>query len=108
MRAALQHLQQADYKDLINNLIAKTLQLKIYYETDEYDALDAHLQSMQTFIRRQRVIGYHKTNYQNIVRFGRRLLQLNPNSREDRQAMRQQIASEPVLTEREWFLEMLK
>ncbi|MBK6995678.1 MAG: hypothetical protein IPH31_12395 [Lewinellaceae bacterium] len=108
MGAALQHLQQADYKDLINNLIAKTLQLKIFYETDEYDALDAHLQSMQTFIRRQRVIGYHKTNYQNIVRFGRRLLQLNPNSREDRQAMRQQIASEPVLTEREWFLEMLK
>jgi len=107
MGAALQHLQQADYKDLINNLIAKTLQLKIYYETDEYDALDAHLQSMQTFIRRQRVIGYHKTNYQNIVRFGRRLLQLNPNNREDRQAMRQQIASEPVLTERDWFLEML-
>ena len=107
MGAALQHLQQADYKDLINNLIAKTLQLKIYYETGEYDALEAHLQSMQTFIRRQRVIGYHKTNYQNIVRFGRRLLQLNPNSREDRQAMRQQIASEPVLTERDWFLEML-
>lgn len=107
MRAALQHLQQADYKDLINNLIAKTLQLKIYYETGEYDALDAHLQSMQTFIRRQRVIGYHKTNYQNIVRFGRRLLQLNPNSRQDRQALRLRIESEPVLTEREWFLEML-
>lgn len=107
MGAALQHLQQADYKDLINNLIAKTLQLKIYYETDEYDALDAHLQSMQTFIRRQRVIGYHKTNYQNIVRFGRRLLQLNPNSREDCLALRLQIESEPVLTEREWFLEML-
>ena len=107
MGAALQHLQQADYKDLINNLIAKTLQLKIYYETSELDALDAHLQSMQTFIRRQRVIGYHKTNYQNIVRFGRRLLQLNPNSRADRLALRQQVESEPVLTEREWFLEML-
>ncbi len=107
MGAALQHLQQADYKDLINNLIAKTLQLKIYYETGEFDALDAHLQSMQTFIRRQRVIGYHKTNYQNIVRYGRRLLQLNPNSRPDHQALRLQIESEPVLTEREWFLEMV-
>lgn len=107
MRGALQHLQQADYKDLINNLIAKTLLLKIYYETDEYDALDAHLQSMQTFIRRQRVIGYHKTNYQNIVRFGRLLLQLNPNSRSDRAAMRKELESASVLTEREWFLEMI-
>jgi hypothetical protein len=107
MKAALLHLQQADYKDLINNLIAKTLQLKIYYETEELDALDAHLQSMQTFIRRQRVIGYHKNNYQNIVRYGRRLLQLNPNSRQARQTLRLQIEAEPVLTEKEWFLEMV-
>lgn len=107
MGAALQHLQQADYKDLIHNLIAKTLQLKIYYETGEFDALDAHLQSMQTFIRRQRVIGYHKTNYLNIVRYARRLLMLNPNSRQDRQSLRGQIESESVLTEREWFLEMV-
>jgi len=107
MRAALLHLQQADYKDLINNLIAKTLQLKIYYETGELDALDAHLQSMQTFIRRQRVIGYHKTNYKNIVRYGRRLLQLNPNSRQARESLRAQIETEPVLTEKEWFLEMV-
>jgi len=107
MRAALLHLQQADYKDLINNLIAKTLQLKIYFETGELDALDAHLQSMQTFIRRQRVIGYHKTNYQNIVRYGRRLLQLNPNSRQARETLRAQIETESVLTEKEWFLEMV-
>lgn len=107
LSAALLHLQQADYKDLINNLIAKTLQLKIYYETGEFDALDAHLQSMQTFIRRQRVIGYHKTNYLNIVRYGRRLMQLNPNSAGDRATLRQKIAEEPVLTEKDWFLEMI-
>lgn len=107
LATALRHLQQADYKDLINNLIAKTLQLKIYYETGEFDALDAHLQSMQTFIRRQRVIGYHKTNYLNIVRYGRQLMQHNPNSRQARTALRQKIEEEPVLTEKEWFLEML-
>lgn len=106
-KSALLHLQQADYKDLINNLIAKTLQLKIYYETGEMDTLDAHLQSMQTFIRRQRVIGYHKTNYQNIVRYARRLLHLNPNDREARQTLRQQIEAEPVLTEKAWYLDML-
>ncbi|MEQ1747365.1 MAG: hypothetical protein ABMA02_18180 [Saprospiraceae bacterium] len=108
MRAALLHLQQADYKDLINNLIAKTLQLKIYYETDEFDTLDAHLQSMQTFIRRQRVIGYHKTNYQNIVRYGKQLLQLNTNSSAAREALRTKVENEPVLTEKEWFLDMLR
>ena len=36
---ALGHLQRSDYKDTINNLTAKTLQMKIYYETDEHDLL---------------------------------------------------------------------
>lgn len=102
LKSALIHLQQADYKDLINNLIAKTLQLKIYFEAGEYDALDAHLQSMQMFIRRQRVIGYHKTNYLNIVRYTRRLMQSSPDSLT---TLRQQIEAEPVLTEKEWLLE---
>ncbi|MBK8920200.1 MAG: hypothetical protein IPM81_01605 [Saprospirales bacterium] len=108
MKSALLHLQQADYKDLINHLIAKTLQLKIYFETGEFDALDAHLQNMQTYIRRQHGIGYHKTNYKNIVRYGRRILQLNPGNRSERETLRRQIESEPVLTEKEWFLEMLE
>ena len=107
LKPALLHLQQADYKDLINNLIAKTLQLKIYYESGEYDALEAHLQSMQTYIRRQRGIGYHKTNYLNIVRYARRLMQHNPNSRQARATLRQQLEAEPMLTEKEWFLEQI-
>lgn len=107
LRDALLHLQQADYKDRINNLIAKTLQFKIYYETGEYDALDAHLQSMQTYIQRQRLIGYHKTNYLNLVRYGRRLMQLDPNNRQARAALRQKIESETVLTEKEWFISVL-
>lgn len=102
--AALLHLQEADYKDLINNLIAKTLQLKIYYESDELDALDAHLQSMDTFIRRQHAIGYHKTNYQKIIRYTRRLTQLPPGDARARTALRRAIEQEPKLTEKEWLL----
>lgn len=106
-REALLHLQQADYKDLINNLIAKTLQLKIYFETEEFDALDAHLQSMQAFLRRQRDIGYHKENYLNIVRYTKLLMQLRPAAPAERTALRQRIEAEAVLTEKEWLLEML-
>jgi hypothetical protein len=107
LKSALLHLQEADYKDLINNLIAKSLQLKIYYETGEFDALDAHLQSMQTFIRRQRVIGYHKTNFLNIIRYTRRLMQLHPADKQEKEVLQRQIEAEPVLTEKEWLLEQM-
>ncbi|MFZ4635577.1 MAG: hypothetical protein ACOYNO_15335 [Saprospiraceae bacterium] len=104
---ALTHLQSADYKDLINNLISKTLLLKIFYETGEFDALDAHLQSMQSFLRRQRVIGYHRDNFSNIIRLTRKLMLHNPKSRSEVSALQQQIETETPLTEKEWLLDML-
>ncbi|MEO6758553.1 MAG: hypothetical protein ABIO24_03795, partial [Saprospiraceae bacterium] len=105
--AALLHLQRADYKDFINSMNAKTLQLKIYYETAEFDALDAHLQSMQTFILRQRAAGYHRENYLHIVRFTRSLLRLNPHQPGEIETLRRQVAAEPVLSEKDWLLEQV-
>jgi len=105
---ALQHLQSADYKDLINNLIAKTLLIKIYYETDEWEALEAHLQAMQVFLRRQKVIGYHLDNYQNIIRLSKKLITTNRYAPAAIEGLRQQILATTPLTERDWFLDMLR
>lgn len=66
-KTALLNLQRSDYKDLINNLTAKTLQLKIFYEAGAYDLLENHLKGMKNFIRRHTSIGYHRTNYGLIV-----------------------------------------
>ncbi|MEM9821946.1 MAG: hypothetical protein AAF985_12775, partial [Bacteroidota bacterium] len=57
---ALQLLQQSAHKDLLLNLGAKTLALKIYYELEEYNLLDSHLDAMTNFIRRKKIIGYHR------------------------------------------------
>ncbi len=105
---ALLYLQKADYKDLYNNLISKTLQMKIYYLTQEMDVLDAHLQSMEAFIRRQRIFGYHRTNYLNIVKYAKKLAMHKATSRTEREKLAVKIAAEPHFTEREWFLEQLK
>jgi hypothetical protein len=106
-KAALLNLQRSDYKDLFNNLTAKTLQLKIYYETSEYALLESHLSSMQNFIRRHAGIGYYRTNYGRIVHFTRQLMTLNFSNTKATAALREQIEKEEVLTEKEWFLEML-
>ena len=107
-RTALGHLQRSDYKDLLNNLIAKTLQLKIYYETDEYDLLDSHLTSMSNFIRRHTAIGYHRTNYSRIVYYTRQLMGLNLHDPQAVAALRRKIEQEEILTEKEWLLGRLE
>lgn len=107
-KAALLHLQRADYRDLINNLVAKTIQLKIYFETQEFDLLDSHLRTMRMYIQRNKKLGYHRENWSNIVRYTRKLMELNPFDETARAALRSEIANEEILTEKEWLLGRLE
>ncbi len=105
--AVLELLQKSNYRDVLINLATKTLLLKTYYELDEYDLLQSHLDAMINYIRRKRVIGYHRTNYTNIVKFTAKLLQLNFNHKKEVAELRSAIENEPRLTEREWLLAQL-
>jgi hypothetical protein len=106
-KVVLQNLQRADYKDLISTMSAKILQLKVYYETDEFDLLESLLGSIKNYIRRQTGIGYHRSNYSNIVKYTEALLLLNPNNALAVEDLRKKIEKEGILTERKWFLERL-
>ena len=105
--AALHHLQQADYRDLINNLVVKTLQLKIYYEIKEFDLLESHLHTMAMFIRRNKKLGYHRENWSNIVNYTRKLIHLNPFDKSARELLRSEIEAKEILTEKQWLLEQV-
>lgn len=105
--AALLHLQRADYRDFIHSMNAKTLQMKIYFDTGETDLLESHLDSMQHYIRRQRALGYHRANCLNIVRYTRSLLRCNRRDLSESASLRRQIEEEAVLTEKEWLLERI-
>jgi hypothetical protein len=105
---ALQLLQHADFKDLVNNLIAKTLQLKIYYQLGELSLLESHLESFRIFIGRRKLSDYHQTNYSNILGLVRKMTALSPSDAKGRLALIQQIEKTEILTEREWLLEQLR
>ncbi|HMR42414.1 MAG TPA: hypothetical protein PKC40_01205 [Saprospiraceae bacterium] len=104
---AMKLLQKANYRDVLFSLATKTLALKIYYELDEFDLLQSHLEAMKKFISRKHVIGYHRDNYLNIVRYTQKLTGLNYYSKKSVSDLRQQIENEEILTEKEWLLSQL-
>jgi len=97
-------LQKSNYRNMLLNLAARTLLAKIYFEKKETELLYSHLDAFSNYIRRKHVLGYHKTNYQNIIKYTRRLLNLNFYDKEECAAMRAAIQNEPILTEKEWLL----
>jgi hypothetical protein len=102
--AVLELLQKANYRDPLLNLAAKTLLLKTYYALDEQDLLQSHLDAMRNYVRRKRVIGYHRTNYLNIVRYAEKLLKINFLDEKSVARLRVEIAAEEILTERDGLL----
>jgi tetratricopeptide (TPR) repeat protein len=104
---ALEHLQKADYQDILLALAAKTLSLKIYYETQELRLLDAAIDSFKIFLRRKKVLAYHRENYQNFLKFLERLIAVNFSNMAKKNALRAAIFAEETLTEKEWFLSKL-
>ena len=97
-------LNQANYQDLLLNLSAKAMALKIYFELGEFRLLDSHLHSMKAYLIRKKIIGYHRTNYLNLIRYTQKLIGLNFYDKEAVENLRKNIEQEKSISEREWLL----
>ncbi|MEL7221514.1 MAG: hypothetical protein AAGJ93_09360 [Bacteroidota bacterium] len=100
-------LQKADYRDVLLNLAAKTLLVKVYYEQQALQALDSHLAAMRRFLRRKKMIAYHRDNYLHFVQAVQQLLRLNPYDKAAVISFQQHLMTLQPLTERQWLLDQL-
>lgn len=101
---ALVHLRGTDHRDLITNMTGKILQAKIYYDNDQRDLLDHHLYSLQRFLERNKKMAYHHENWTNVIRYFRKLNEVNQFDDEELAVLRIAIGNEEILTEKEWLL----
>jgi hypothetical protein len=101
---AMTLLRETDFADPLTNLDARAILAKIYHARGYHDALDSHLESFQTYLRRQKNIGYQRDNYLNLIRFTKKLLRLEPKDEAGRAALREEIGQTAALAEREWLL----
>jgi hypothetical protein len=104
---AMPLLQQVELRDALNNLDARRMLLRSYYELGEYQSLDALLTSFAAYIRRQKGIGYHRENYLNLVRFTRRLLELDRSDKAAVEGLRAELEETTQLAEKAWLLSNL-
>jgi hypothetical protein len=100
-------LHKVEYDDLFLNIDAKMILVKIYYEGESVDALDSLLSSFYVYLQRKEIMGYHQSNYKNIIKFTRKLLYLAPYDKMGIRKLKEQIEATNPLTERAWLLEQI-
>jgi len=105
---AISQLNQVKFDDVFFNLNARNLLLKIYLELEEYEALDAHLNSFEVFIRRKKIPNPHRDNYLNIIKLSRKIIQLNPHDKAAKAALKKEIETEKNPSTRAFLLDILK
>ncbi len=106
---AIYALQKVDFDDdHLSNLFAKKLLMKVYFETNQERALDSHLDAMQVYITRKKIIGYHKTTYTNIIKYTRKIMNINPYDKKSKLALAIKVRNEKLLPDRDWVLSQLE
>jgi tetratricopeptide (TPR) repeat protein len=102
---ALEALRYVNFDDHLSNLFAKTLMLKIYYESKEDRLLDSHLDAMQVYLTRKKLTGTYKSNYANVIKYTKKLNKLKPYDDSSRAKLRDDIQKEKYLPDKNWFFQ---
>lgn len=105
---AMRLLARYEHDDILNNINSKAMLIKIYYELEELDTLESLLESMRSYIHRKKAIGYHKSIYNNLIKYTKKLIRLNPFDAEQKSKLQKEIEEANPLPERQWLLEQLE
>lgn len=106
---ALHKLQEVSYDEIFYSLDARLLLLKTYYALDEFDALEALIDSFRQFLNRTRQINRQRqTTYRNLLRFLRRFNRIAPSNRKQLSELLAKIEQTPYVAERNWLLDIVR
>lgn len=105
---AQRYLVEFEYDDMLQNIVAKTMLLKIYYEKEELDAFESLLESLRIYLQRKEALDpARKTAYKNLISLMKKLLHLNPYSKVQTERLRHLVETTNPLMERDWLLRQL-
>ncbi len=105
---AMPLLQQVEFADTLNNLDARRMLLRSYFELGEMQALDSLLHSFSTFLHRQRDLGYHRDMYLNLTKYLRQLIELPLGDTIALKKLWEKVEATSPIAEKEWLIGKIK
>jgi hypothetical protein len=105
---ALEVLRDVEYGNLTYALGAKTILLRIYYEQNEYLALDSLIDSFRIYLRRNKEISKQlQREYNNFLNLVKKLTTLRLSDRKTIAEFRQKVEETSYNTPKKWLLDKI-
>ncbi|PSR14886.1 MAG: hypothetical protein DA408_05470 [Bacteroidetes bacterium] len=104
----IRQLQSVEYDDLSYNLNSKAMLLATYYELDEIDLLDSHLETFNTFLKRRTDFpDERKKPYKTLIKFTKKLSRIIPKDKTAMNKLREDIIADGNVANANWLLEKI-
>jgi hypothetical protein len=103
-------LRDVEYEDIGYNLISKMMLTITYFELEEFDALDAFIESFKVFLKRNKktITEQRRISYLNLLHYVRLLMRLKPGDKANKEKLRLAIEKDKsMIVNHEWLLEKL-
>jgi hypothetical protein len=97
-----------DYDDILLTTQAKSMLIRLYYEQDEYDLLEALLESTRNYLARKKVMGYRREQVMSMIRLTRKLVRVNPYDEKRKEKLKQEIVQAKYFAEKGWLLRQVE
>lgn len=105
-RKVIEYLAYTEYTEVFQALLSRTLLLLSYYELKETDSLESLLNSFKLYLDREKSLNKErKTQYYNLIKFTRTLLNLTKKDKEKLQALKEEIEKAEAVVNKAWLLE---
>ncbi len=104
----LEQLRFVEYDDMSYNLNSKVMLMLTYYELDEFDLLDSHLDTFEVFLKRRKdFTADRKQIYIWLIKYTRRLTRIIPSDKKALQKLKEDIQSTKGVVNANWLLEKI-
>lgn len=100
---AMPLLRQVDLDDTLNNLDARRMLLRSYFELGEWQALESLLQSFAVYLRRQKNLGYHRISNEKLLYFTKKLMVIDRSDQKSLSRVLAEIDGTGEVAERVWL-----
>ncbi len=101
-------LRTTTFDETMLELAARRMLLKIYFELNETDALYSLFDSFKNYIYRHKEVGYAKNNYLNLIKYAKKLMDINSRDKKAVARLTEEITQTQAVVEKAWLLERVK
>ncbi|MEP7197033.1 MAG: hypothetical protein ABI851_10975 [Saprospiraceae bacterium] len=101
---AMQLMANTSFIDEYDDLSARRMLIRIYFEKKEWNALHSLLDSFEIYLKRKKNLGYHKESYILLIRYARKILAVKNNDKKNAKKLHLEITKSPNFPEKNWLM----